>query len=157
MNPRKNSIICCARSWVGTQFKHQGRLKKSQEHDGGCDCIGLIIGVAKELSLDSKILKQNGFPVKVHELDYKSYGKVPKKSILSEKISAGLYEKKIEISEPGDLIVFSIKNRLEHVGIKSTQNVIIHTLSEINKVIEQEIPSHLIPKAAFSFYEDKEI
>lgn len=39
-------IISTARSWIGTPFHHQGRLKGV-----GVDCIGLIVGVAAELGI----------------------------------------------------------------------------------------------------------
>ena len=39
-------IIATARTWLGTNFHHQGRIKNV-----GVDCIGLIIGVAAELGV----------------------------------------------------------------------------------------------------------
>jgi hypothetical protein len=30
-------IVACARSWIGTRFHHQGRLKKADGHKGGVD------------------------------------------------------------------------------------------------------------------------
>lgn len=39
-----NDIVTCARSWVGTPYHHQARLKGV-----GVDCAGLVIGVAREL------------------------------------------------------------------------------------------------------------
>ncbi|MBL0320066.1 MAG: hypothetical protein IPP74_12385 [Alphaproteobacteria bacterium] len=39
-------IISQARTWLGTPFHHQARLKGK-----GCDCLGLIVGVADELGL----------------------------------------------------------------------------------------------------------
>ena len=38
-------IIAEAHSWLGTKFKHQGRIKKTDNDSGGCDCLGLIIGL----------------------------------------------------------------------------------------------------------------
>lgn len=46
-------IVNEARSWVGTRFLHQGRLKKTEALRGGCDCIGLVIGVANALGIES--------------------------------------------------------------------------------------------------------
>jgi len=45
----KQQIILQARTWLGTKYHHQGRLKKSKAGAGGVDCIGLIIGVIDEL------------------------------------------------------------------------------------------------------------
>jgi len=38
--PRAHEIISCARSWIGTRFQHQARLRGV-----GADCWGLVLGV----------------------------------------------------------------------------------------------------------------
>jgi cell wall-associated NlpC family hydrolase len=42
----REDIIACARGWVDTPFRHQAQRKGV-----GCDCKGLIVGVAAELGL----------------------------------------------------------------------------------------------------------
>lgn len=42
----RNQIISQARTWIGTPFHHQNKLKNV-----GCDCVGLIIEVANELNI----------------------------------------------------------------------------------------------------------
>ncbi len=42
----QNELIATARSYIGTRFHHQGRLKGK-----GIDCLGLLVCVAQELSL----------------------------------------------------------------------------------------------------------
>lgn len=39
-------VIAAARGWLDTPFHHQGRLKGV-----GVDCIGLVVGVARELGV----------------------------------------------------------------------------------------------------------
>jgi len=41
-----DSIVLAARSYLGTPFQHQGRLKGI-----GIDCVGLLVGVARELGI----------------------------------------------------------------------------------------------------------
>src|ERR1700682_1205564 len=41
-------IVAEARSWLGTPFLHQNSMKAA-----GCDCIGLIRGVFREVGLKS--------------------------------------------------------------------------------------------------------
>jgi NlpC/P60 family putative phage cell wall peptidase len=43
--PTRESIVAAARGWLGTPYRHQGRLKGV-----GCDCLGLLIGVFQELN-----------------------------------------------------------------------------------------------------------
>ncbi len=39
-------VVRVARTWLGTPYHHQGRVKGA-----GVDCAGLSVGVAKELGL----------------------------------------------------------------------------------------------------------
>ncbi len=59
-----------ARSWLGTRFHHQGRLKHNANDAGGCDCLGLLVGVAEELQLHAE-----GTPVMA--FDERDYGHYP--------------------------------------------------------------------------------
>ncbi len=60
-------IVACARGWIGTRFHHQGRIKKTESHKGGVDCLGLLAGVAAELDL----LGSDGMPlIAADETDY---------------------------------------------------------------------------------------
>ena len=44
----RNQIICEARKWIGTPF-HRQASKRGE----GCDCIGLLSGIARNLNLRS--------------------------------------------------------------------------------------------------------
>lgn len=50
-NIKPEQIAAQARTWLGTHYHHQGRLKKSERGKGGVDCIGLIIGIIDELGI----------------------------------------------------------------------------------------------------------
>ena len=41
----REAIIAAARGWIGTPYRHQGALKGV-----GCDCLGLLIGVWREVA-----------------------------------------------------------------------------------------------------------
>jgi NlpC/P60 family putative phage cell wall peptidase len=41
----RNDIVAAARRWIGTPYRHQGALKGV-----GCDCLGLLIGVWREIT-----------------------------------------------------------------------------------------------------------
>ncbi len=45
-----NKIVEKSREWIGTPFHEQGRQKGI-----GCDCVGLILGIAKEIGVTSLI------------------------------------------------------------------------------------------------------
>jgi NlpC/P60 family putative phage cell wall peptidase len=44
--PGRSDVVAEARTWIGTSFQHQGRLRGV-----GVDCVGLVIGVARALGL----------------------------------------------------------------------------------------------------------
>lgn len=41
---RRNCIVVAARGWIGTPYRHQASLR-----DAGCDCLGLLRGVWREV------------------------------------------------------------------------------------------------------------
>ena len=40
----RSDIVAAARTWIGTPYRHQASLKGV-----GCDCLGLLVGVWREL------------------------------------------------------------------------------------------------------------
>ena len=69
-----------ARTWLGTPFKHQGRVKGV-----GVDCLGLLIGVAQELDLrDAQGRKLAAF-------DALDYGHVPDEKRLWRGLAQSLH------------------------------------------------------------------
>jgi len=44
MNLEPDRIVAAARGWIGTPYVHRGALKEV-----GCDCLGLVLGVWREL------------------------------------------------------------------------------------------------------------
>ena len=123
------------RTWIGTKFHHQGRLKKNQNFEGGCDCLGLLIGVIKELSLDKKI-SQN-----IDEIDEKNYQRIIKTQILEENMKKYFKKKSINSMEVGDIALFQFKNseNPHHIGIINQMNdkfTLIHAFLSVNEVVE---------------------
>lgn len=132
-----------ARTWIGTKFHHQGRLKKNDNCNGGCDCIGLLIGVIKELSLE-KIIYKN-----INQIDTKNYQRIVKTPILLENIKKYFKEKNINSIEIGDIVLFKFKNALNphHIGIinKIHENLtLIHAFLGAGSVVEHILDSYWI-------------
>lgn len=129
MNDINHIIINEARSWLGTSFHHQGRLKKTDNHNGGCDCIGFIIGVADNVGLK---LKDKPFS----HYDNLSYSRYPKKNNL-EKI-CNQFMQKISIAESvsGDILLFKFDKHPQHLAFKSEDKNIIHCYIKSRGVVE---------------------
>jgi cell wall-associated NlpC family hydrolase len=125
----KKQIATQTQSWIGTKFLHQGRLKKTDSHDGGCDCIGLLIGVLKELK------------IKINFTDNKSYKRLVGDSILLDNLNKYLTEKDKSSLEAGDIVLFQFSPNLppQHLGVINSNNgklTLIHAYLKIGKVVE---------------------
>ncbi len=132
---QQDQITKIARSWIGTKFHLQGRVCKSNLHSGGCDCIGLIMGIAKQLNLKAK----NGKPfIKYDKFDYPL---VSRNNRLQDEFDWLLNETtKIKV---GDLILFAISKHPQHLAIISNieneEIYIIHCHIKIGKVVEHRL------------------
>jgi len=99
-------IVKEARTWVGTPFKLQGRLKQK-----GCDCLGLIIGVSQALDLKNK------YGTSITSLDYLEYNLHFDSSKLEYILERNFYNKPdIKDLAIGDLILFNYDS-LRHLAI----------------------------------------
>jgi len=119
----RQEIVDEARSYVGTRFHHQARVKGV-----AVDCIGLLVGVARALGL--------------FEHDNRSYSRHPDGHTLLEELEKVL-DRVEEGAEPelGDVLVFWISERTkrpQHIAIKSDVGM-IHTYAHIGKVVETHL------------------
>jgi len=128
-------IVLQAKTWIGTRFHHQGRLKKTDSDPGGCDCVGLLVGVAMELGLQSKGL---GY---FHEQDIKNYSLFSGHQELVSIIDSLLY--KTHDFLPGNILLIKTGVKLYHVAILSENNKIIHCSIELGCVTEEIITQNL--------------
>lgn len=121
-----------AESWIGTRFHHQGRIKRDEFGQGGCDCIGLILGIAKRFNLKSKL---DNSPLLHHDLS--SYSKFPQKNRLEEHLKKHfklITEKDIKTADIG---LFRIGAYPQHVGIfdcREDRVYLIHTYQDVGHV-----------------------
>ena len=128
-------IINQARTWLGTKYHHQGRLKKSNLGLGGVDCIGLLVGVIKELGI------QDGKGNSLVEFDETNYSIYPENGRLLKSIKQHLDEFKKEEMQMGDIMLFKTFRDPQHVGLlakfQSGGFSLIHCNSSAGKVVEQ--------------------
>lgn len=124
-------IVNEARTWIGTPFKHQGRLKGI-----GVDCVGLVIGVAKELNLS--------------DFDTINYSRVPNVELMGSLLNEHLIEIPVDEAIMGDIFWIKIKQHPQHLAIKSEYGI-IHATSEIGKCVETLINDALKRKIYKAF------
>lgn len=132
-----SEIVRAARGWVGTHFHHQGRLKASMGHGGGCDCLGLLVGVAKELELKD----QKGNPLS--QWDERGYGHLPDGRKMRLIFEFLFNEVPPETMREGDLLLMRFERSPQHVAIVSRHPEggwgIIHALASARKVVEHRL------------------
>lgn len=143
-----NAIVQCARSWIGTRFHHQGRIKKTTTHKGGVDCLGLLIGVASELNLQS-----NAGTLLAHE-DERDYAHYPDSGRLIKRLSGLLTAIQPSQLVPGDILVLTIDNRPQHLAIAAQQDektTMIHAYAPARAVVEHRMDSYWFERIAAVF------
>ena len=108
-----------ARTWLGTPFVHQGRAKGA-----GVDCIGLLIGCAREAGLG--------------EYRFAAYGRLPDPKVLMKEVDQNLIRVRRD-PQPGDALLFRIINEPMHFGIYVGDQCFIHAYLVAGKVIEDRL------------------
>lgn len=125
--PTPTEIITAARTWLGTPYHHQGRVKGV-----GVDCIGIIVGVAADLGFN------------IDKDTYRAYPRQPPrgKSMLHEFAAVcGDPINEIKDLKIGDLAIFwmsETSKRAQHCGIISDIGM-IHCYSTVGKVVEHPL------------------
>lgn len=119
----RSQITTAARSWLRTPYLHQGRVIGA-----GVDCIGLIIGVARDLG--------------VSDFDTLSYGRLPSGAALRQ----GLVDHAMPASDlwlPGQIVLLRFDTEPAHVGIlgdyAGTALSLIHAYSHTGCVTEHRL------------------
>ena len=126
-----DTIVTQARTWLGTPFHHQARLKSK-----GCDCLGLIVGVVDELELKDKF----GQPLSGY--DEVTYSKEPNGEYLMQKLTELLDEVPITEAQAGDLALFTVRDNPQHMAFltnyESTLGM-IHSYAPARRVVEHRL------------------
>jgi len=112
----REQIIAEARSWLGTPFHHQGRLKGV-----GADCAGVVIGTANALNLTS--------------FDTVAYARQPDGAAMQAVLEAQMLKISVDEIQYGDVILFAFDRDPQHVGFY-TDIGLLHSYAQVKKCIE---------------------
>ena len=85
----REDVVCAARTWLGTPFHHQGRLK-----DIGVDCAGVVVGVAAQLELSA--------------FDTNGYGRRPDSRELQHICDSQMRRVNLNDALPGDVYLIEV-------------------------------------------------
>jgi len=122
-------IAARARAWVGTPYAHQAALKGI-----GCDCIGLIAGVADEVGLPEARAWRS-------DVRFRGYAPQPLPDKLLEACAAYLDAIPRCAAKDGDVLLFLIGKQPAHFGIVSSLAPLrmVHAWSPNRRVVEHGI------------------
>jgi cell wall-associated NlpC family hydrolase len=136
------AIITEARGWLGTRFAHQGRLKKTPQHRGGVDCLGLLVGVADALDIYGHD-RDTGAPVRLASLDSLAYGHQPDGAVLQARLEQWLTNVRLEDMQPADVLLCRFDRTPQHVALVTDYAHgglgIIHAHAQARGVVEHAL------------------
>jgi len=112
------TIVAEARAWIGTPYRHQGSLKAV-----GCDCLGLLIGVWREVFEDGR--RDAAPPVPPYTPDW---AEATRRETLVEGLREYLTEIDPEQTREGDVVLFRWRAHLpaKHAGIIVAPGRMVH-------------------------------
>ena len=137
-------VVELARGWLGTRWVHQGRLRGV-----GVDCVGLVIGVAREAQLASAEVLAD------LERELGGYDTRPDGRLLAI-ARARLCEIPLAAIAPGDVLAMRFEREPQHlalVGEHAGALTLIHAAARLRRVVEHQFDelSRLRTVAAFCF------
>lgn len=120
----RSSIVAEARAWIDTPF-HWDQATKGV----GCDCKGLVYGVAREL----------GLPEAEPEIArFAGYRDRPDARLLDRSLAALLDRVPRAAMRPGDVLQLIVRRRPIHLAIYAGEGRMIHTAEGLRRV--REVP-----------------
>ena len=122
----RQEVVSSARSWLDTPFHHQGRCKGV-----GVDCIGLVLGVARELALVPPDFEITG------------YARNPDGVSLMAHAERHMQPLPFAQMQAGDVVVVRFDRDPQHFGVLGNYLhgglSIIHAAGAVGRVIETRL------------------
>lgn len=119
-----DDIVREARSWKGTPYQHQASIKGV-----ACDCIGLLVGVARELGMP----EADAFLAS----PFHAYSKSPEPAALRSAVA--MFLDPIIDPLPGDILLLRFEVEPQHFGILSTPDYMVHAWAMSGKCVEHRL------------------
>jgi NlpC/P60 family putative phage cell wall peptidase len=117
-------IVAEARSWLGTRFHHQGRLKGV-----GVDCAGLVVGVAEAMGMTVQ--------------DQSDYSRFPDGEMLEQVCDQQMTRVPLSEIQPGDILLMRFEQDPQHLAIVGDYEFgglsIIHSYIQARGVVETRL------------------
>jgi len=134
----RGAILSAAKGWIDTPYQHQASVKGA-----GCDCLGLIRGIWREIYGDEPLKTPAYTPDWAEALGQETLLNAAKTCL--NPISK-------DAAEPGDVLLFRMAPRVpcKHIAILSAPDRIIHAYWG-RAVVESYLVPYWTRRHAFSF------
>lgn len=106
-------IIAEARSWRGTPWRHQGRLKGA-----AADCAGMVLKTGEACGLIA--------PEYANRTDY---GRDPNPIKMKAALDLLLDRVPKQDRKPGDVLWFRVAEHAQHIGILTERGTVVHSIN----------------------------
>lgn len=116
-----------ARTWLGTPWVHQARLKRV-----GVDCLGL-------LGMSALAVGVTGAREWRDDPNMHNYGVVPNPRFLITSCDRFLDQVPLIDARVGDVLVMAFRRYPQHFAIVSSPGYLIHAYSSIGRVVENGV------------------
>lgn len=110
---KRADIVTEARRWLGTPFKHQGRVLGE-----GVDCGGIIVMVARRFGLDQGYVDPPGYPAQPHS------------RFMEELLDRYADSVPPSHRQAGDVVTFAFSRNIHHIGILVEKDRVIHAWND---------------------------
>ena len=129
MAATREQVVRAAREWLGTPWHHQGRVKGV-----GVDCVGVVIGVARDLGLST--------------FDVTGYARRPAEG----EVASGCWQHLAPVAAafPGDVLLFEVDGQPQHLGF-ATDIGLLHAYAPMRRVVEHRLDDNWRGKIVAAF------
>lgn len=115
-------------SWVGTPFKHQGRIKGH-----GVDCVGVVMGVMRE----TQALPDD--ELEAMERKHRGYGRNPSHDRLRKGLEEHHFLVPYADRKAGDVLLMRFDQEPQHLAIYLDGDEIVHAYSAVGHCVHHGI------------------
>ena len=135
------ALVEQTRTWIDTPYHHAGRIKGA-----GVDCIGLIVGAARELGVEVPF-------------DTTAYGRGDNLALMGRGLSefCECFDDDVPERLAGDILIFRGGSILHHVALYAgpETDTMIHVYNAAGKVVETPVTEEWL-RLLFLVYRLKE-
>jgi cell wall-associated NlpC family hydrolase len=134
-----DQVAAEAQAWVGTPFVWGQSVKPSAQGPGGCDCKGLVAGVARELGRPEAA---STYALFAH---YRADRRAPADLLLEG--MAVLFDRVGDV-QPGDVLLLKHEGQPRHMAIAVGGGRAVHALPGFNSSVRErplDVITHRYP------------